>query len=86
MLETRESDYVKKYHVKVPWKLFLVMALVNIAIMIPCFFDTSIMSLGLSWGAFWSSWIMYIFVILTTIYYVYYFKEDEEGLELEVGR
>ena len=78
----KEPEYLKKYKVKVPWKLFTIMALVNIAIMIPCFFDTPMTSLGLTWGALWSGWIMYIFVILTTVYYVYYFKEDEyEDLE-----
>jgi len=50
MSENKEQEYLKKYKVKVPWKLFLIMALVNIAIAIPAFFDTPVMSLGLTWG------------------------------------
>ena len=49
MSENKEQEYLKKYKVKVPWKLFLIMALVSIAIAIPAFSDTPVMSLGLTW-------------------------------------
>lgn len=75
-----EPEYVSKYKVEVPWKRFLVMCIVTLFGIVPCLFETPVMSLGITWGSLLSCWIIYPIIIATTAIYVYS-KEDEEQLK-----
>ena len=64
--------------------LWLVWVIITLVITFAVFFENGkLMSLNISWAAFISCWIMYIPLILSTIWYVYFFHEDEHDDEEE---